>query len=169
MTLLSLYFNLLLYFYFNEVKMARRRKTFEEKKKDFIKDHLKNEKWSYTREWFDSLSDEDFEMLIETNLSGLKHNTKRVAKKYLSLREVKKEKPAKKEGSGRGRGEIAYTADQLKAINAILKAKHPEKIKIKTSAGLFTVANIGISFNVFDGDGKKAKVSGAKIIELIEE
>lgn len=149
--------------------MARRKKTFEEKKQEFIKQHLANEKWNFTQEWFDSLTDEDFAMLIDTNLSGLKYNTRRIAKKYLSLREVRKEKAPGKSGSRRGRGEIVYTADQIKAINTIIKSKHPEKIKVKTSNGVFTIANIGISFNVLDSKGKKAKVSGAKILELIEE
>lgn len=143
-----------------------KRKTFDEKKAEFIKEHLENEKWNYTQEWFDSLSDEDFEMLIETNLSGLKHNPKRVAKKYLSFREVKREKVEKKK---RGRGEISYSSDQIKAINTILKAKNPESIKIKTSSGVFQVANKGISFNVLDSEGKNGKVAGTKILELIIE
>lgn len=143
-----------------------KRKTFEEKKKDFIKEHLDNEKWQFTQEWFDGLSEEDFQMLIESNLAGLKHNTKRVAKKYLSLREVKKESITK---SDRKRGEIVYTSEQIKFVNTILKSKNLSNIKVKTSAGLFTIANKGISFNVFDSEGKKAKVAGAKIIDLIEE
>lgn len=153
------------YIKFIGVFMAKR-KTFEEKKNEFIEEHLKNDKWQFTQEWFDSLTDDDFEMLIDTNLAGLKHNTKRVAKKYLSLREVKKEKALK---SDRKRGEIVYTSEQIKFVNAILKSKNPESIKVKTSAGVFTIANKGISFNVLDSEGKKAKVAGAKIIELIEE
>ncbi|MBB6481874.1 hypothetical protein [Spirochaeta isovalerica] len=137
-----------------------KRKTFEEKKAEFIKTHLENDKWSYTQEWFDKLSDDDLKMLIETNLAGLKYNTKRVAKKYLSFREVKKEDVKK---SGRKRGEIAYTDDQIKAINTILNSADPTKIKLKTKNGTFTVANKGISFTALDSEGNRVKVAGAKI------
>ncbi|MBN2658391.1 MAG: hypothetical protein JXR86_15125 [Spirochaetales bacterium] len=137
-----------------------KRKTFEEKKAEFIKTHLENDKWGYTKEWFDTVSDEDFKMLIETNLAGLKYNMKRIAKKYLSLREIKKEE---EKISGRKRGEIAYTEDQIKAINTILNSENPEKIKVKTKKGTFTIANKGISFTAFDSDGNRVKVAGAKI------
>jgi len=140
-----------------------KRKTFEEKKDEFIKTHLENEKWGFTQAWFDKLSDEDLIMLIETNLAGLKYNTKRVAKQYLSLREVKKEEAKK---PGRKRGEIVYTNDQIKAINAVLSSDNPEKIKLKTKKGTFTVANKGVSFTAFDSEGNRVKVAGAKIIGI---
>jgi len=140
-----------------------KRKSFEEKKAEFIKTHLENEKWGFSQGWFDKLSDEDLNMLIETNLAGLKYNTKRVAKQYLSFREVKKEETKK---AGRKRGEIVYTDDQIKAINAVLNSENPEKIKLKTKKGTFTVANKGVSFTAYDSEGNRVKVAGAKIIGI---
>lgn len=142
------------------------RKSLEERKEEFIKKHIENDKWNFSREWFDKLSNEDLLMLIESNLAGLKYNTKRVAKKYLSLRETKKDLTGK---PGRKRGEIVYSNDQIKAINTILNSDNPEKIKVKTRKGIFTVANKGISFSAFDSDGNKVKVAGAKIESIYGE